>query len=275
MQRPGDELIGKLDAFIRRYYRNELLRGGLFALGLLTSTIILAALLEYIGHFGTGVRMFLFFTCLAAAAWMVAWYLIRPLLHLFRIGKVLSYEEAALIVGRHFPDVQDKLLNTLQLSRMYSGNSTDALLLAGIEQRTSALRPLPFARAVDVKRSLRLTRWVALPVLLIASLLLFQSHIITGPARRIVQYDRVFKREAPFRFVVHNPMLRVFAGEDYELKAGLEGQALPEELFLLLDGREVKLLREDDGLYHYRFASLSQSLEFNLSAAGYNSDPYR
>ena len=275
MQRPGDELIGKLDAFIRRYYRNELLRGGLFALGLLTSTIILAALLEYIGHFGTGVRMFLFFTCLAAAAWMVAWYLIRPLLHLFRIGKVLSYEEAALIVGRHFPDVQDKLLNTLQLSRMYSGNSADSLLLAGIEQRTSALRPLPFARAVDVKRSLRLTRWVALPVLLIASLLLFQSHIITGPARRIVQYDRVFKREAPFRFVVHNPMLRVFAGEDYELKAGLEGQALPEELFLLLDGREVKLLREDDGLYHYRFASLSQSLEFNLSAAGYNSDPYR
>lgn len=275
MQRPGDELIGKLDAFIRRYYRNELLRGGLFALGLLTSTITLAALLEYIGHFGTGVRMFLFFTCLAAAAWIVAWYLIRPLLHLFRIGKVLSYEEAALIVGRHFPDVQDKLLNTLQLSRMYSGNSTDALLLAGIEQRTSALRPLPFARAVDVKRSLRLTRWVALPVLLIASLLLFQSHIITGPARRIVQYDRVFKREAPFRFVVHNPKLRVFAGEDYELKAGLEGQALPEELFLLLDGREVKLLREDDGLYHYRFASLNQTLEFNLSAAGYTSDPYR
>ncbi|MFN7300310.1 MAG: DUF4175 family protein [Bacteroidota bacterium] len=275
MQRPGDELIGKLDAFIRRYYRNELLRGGLFALGLLTSTIILAALLEYIGHFGTGVRMFLFFTCLASAAWIVAWYLIRPLLHLFRIGKVLSYEEAALIVGRHFPDVQDKLLNTLQLSRMYSGNSTDALLLAGIEQRTSALRPLPFARAVDVKRSLRLTRWVALPVLLIASLLLFQSHIITGPARRIVQYDRVFKREAPFRFVVHNPKLRVFAGEDYDLKAGLEGQALPEELFLLLDGREVKLLREDDGLYHYRFASLNQTLEFNLSAAGYTSDPYR
>lgn len=275
MQRPGDELIGKLDAFIRRYYRNELLRGGLFALGLLTSTIILAALLEYIGHFGTAVRMFLFFTCLAAAAWIVAWYLIRPLLHLFRIGKVLSYEEAALIVGRHFPDVQDKLLNTLQLSRMYSGNSTDALLLAGIEQRTSALRPLPFARAVDVKRSLRLTRWVALPVLLIASLLLFQSHIITGPARRIVQYDRVFKREAPFRFVVHNPKLRVFAGEDYDLKAGLEGQALPEELFLLLDGREVKLLREDDGLYHYRFASLNQTLEFNLSAAGYTSDPYR
>lgn len=268
-------MIGKLDAFIRRYYRNELLRGGLFALGLLTSTIILAALLEYIGHFGTGVRMFLFFTCLVAAAWIVAWYLIRPLLHLFRIGKVLSYEEAALIVGRHFPDVQDKLLNTLQLSRMYSGNSTDALLLAGIEQRTSALRPLPFARAVDVKRSLRLTRWVALPVLLIASLLLFQSHIITGPARRIVQYDRVFKREAPFRFVVHNPKLRVFAGEDYELKAGLEGQALPEELFLLLDGREVKLLREDDGLYHYRFASLNQTLEFNLSAAGYTSDPYR
>jgi hypothetical protein len=42
-------------------------------------------------------------------------YVVKPLLKLLKVGKTLTYEQAAKIVGDHFPEVKDKLLNLLQL----------------------------------------------------------------------------------------------------------------------------------------------------------------
>ena len=43
-------LINKIDEFIRKYYKNQLLKGGLFTLGALTAFFIAVNLLEYFGN---------------------------------------------------------------------------------------------------------------------------------------------------------------------------------------------------------------------------------
>ena len=63
-----------------------------------------------------------------------------------RMGKVISYEEAAVIIGNHFPEIKDKLLNLLQLQQLQQ-TVDDSLLVSAIEQKTAQLKPLPFHQA--------------------------------------------------------------------------------------------------------------------------------
>ena len=75
-----------------------------------------------------------------SAAVIVAW-LLHPLLKWARISKGLSYEEASELIGSHFPEISDRLLNVLQLqNQLGSGDlGTDTSLLeASIDERTQA-----------------------------------------------------------------------------------------------------------------------------------------
>jgi len=110
-------LVQKLDAFIRKYYKNRMLKGALYAVGLVISLYLLIVFFEYMGRFGSGVRAFLFFSTAAAILGILGYYIVLPFLQIFKLGKVISNEEAARIIGQHFPNIQDKLLNTLQLQQ--------------------------------------------------------------------------------------------------------------------------------------------------------------
>ncbi|MBL0315509.1 MAG: hypothetical protein IPP69_06900 [Flavobacteriales bacterium] len=108
-------LIQKLDQFIRKYYKNKMIRGAIYGLALILATYLLVILLEYFGRFSILMRTFLFWLFIASASFVLIRFFIIPLSKMFRLGKVISHTQAAEIIGRHFPNVQDKLLNTLQL----------------------------------------------------------------------------------------------------------------------------------------------------------------
>lgn len=57
-----DQLIQKLDAFIRKYYVNQLIRGFLYTVGVVFAFFILINVLEYFFYFGKSMRKFLFFS---------------------------------------------------------------------------------------------------------------------------------------------------------------------------------------------------------------------
>ncbi|HNP98333.1 MAG TPA: DUF4175 domain-containing protein [Bacteroidia bacterium] len=111
-------LIHKLDAFIRKYYKNQLVRGAIYAFTLCLAFYLLVTLLEYVGHFSSLVRTIFFYSFLAGILFILSRFVIIPLAHLYRIGKLISHEQAAEIIGKHFSNVEDKLLNVLQLKKL-------------------------------------------------------------------------------------------------------------------------------------------------------------
>ncbi|MBK7268329.1 MAG: hypothetical protein IPI07_02025 [Flavobacteriales bacterium] len=144
MRSDHDLLISKLDAFTRKYYKDQLLRGALYSVGLLILAYLVAAGLEYVGRFGSGVRTGLFYGYLIAAAAVLVRFIAIPLFKLFRLGKVISHAEAARIIGDHFSEVKDKLLNTLQLRDQSAIDPKHrALIEASIAQRSRELGPVP------------------------------------------------------------------------------------------------------------------------------------
>ena len=111
-------LIEKLDGFIRKYYQNQLIRGAIYAFTLSLGFFLLVTLLESFGHFSIGLRTFLFWAFILGIGFLLVRFVAIPLAHLYRIGKIISHEEAARIIGKHFSHVQDKLLNVLQLREL-------------------------------------------------------------------------------------------------------------------------------------------------------------
>lgn len=162
MQSDYQLLIAKLDAFIRKYYKDRLIRGALYATGLLASLFLATALLEHLGHFGTSLRTLLFWGFVLSMGLVLGRFVVQPLVMLMRLGPIISHEEAARIIGSHFNDVRDKLLNTLQLHDLAAAlPNRRELIEAAIAQRSRELGPVSFVRAIDLRRNRRYLRYAA------------------------------------------------------------------------------------------------------------------
>src|SRR3954463_15044164 len=95
-------LIGKLDAFIRKYYKNRLLRGVIYAFTFLLASYLVVTSLEYFGHFNSVTRTVLFYLFIGVMLFILGRFVVNPLMHLYRFGKIISHEQAAEIIGKHF-----------------------------------------------------------------------------------------------------------------------------------------------------------------------------
>ncbi len=269
-------LITKLDGFIRKYYKDRAIRGALYTVGLLVLFFLAASLGEYFGRFGTGVRTAIFWSLALAGSIVVVRLIIIPLLKLFRMGGVISHAEAARIIGAHFPEVKDKLLNTLQLRDQAAADpARSALIDASIDQRSRELSPVPFATAINLAHNRKYLRYALPPVAILLVLLLAAPSLITAPTKRILQHGTEFLPEAPFRFVVQNSELRVPENEDFDLRVEMQGDALPQQVFLEQEGRRIPLVRQDVSHFVHRFRNVQQPVDFRLAADGFLSGSYR
>ncbi|NCC71523.1 DUF4175 domain-containing protein, partial [bacterium] len=173
-------LINKIDEFIRKYYKNQLLKGGLFALGTLAAFFIIINLLEYFGNFNITFRTILFYLYLSANIFILYFLVIIPIAKLYRFGKIISYEDAAIIIGKHFPEIKDKLLNTLQLQKLgENAHYNNEILNAGIDQKIKELKPVPFAGAVDLSQNRKYIKYILPPLMIILVLLFADPSVIT------------------------------------------------------------------------------------------------
>jgi len=132
------KLIIKLDGFIRKYYRNRALRGVILTTTIVAVGALLVAFAEYFARFDVLGRTFLFYSFAIMAVSVMVKMVFIPLFKIFRLGHVISYEEASQIVGDFFPEIKDKLLNTLQLQNQIRSEDSENsdLLIASVDKRT-------------------------------------------------------------------------------------------------------------------------------------------
>ena len=272
----GISLLEKLDEFIRRYHRNKALRGVLLSFATLTLGGLMLAMLEHVGRFGIAGRTVLFYTFSVVSALVLSTQVVWPVLQWLRLSKGLGYDEAARIVGDHFPEVKDKLLNTLQLQQQVDNaqGSDITLLAASIDQRTASLRPLPFVRAVDIRPSLRAMRIAAPAAILVIGLFYVKPSWVTEPAARIVQHRTEFVEPAPFVFDLKNTSLSVPSGDPLTVMVEVSGEDLPSTVMIESMGGRFRMERERGHLFRYTFPSVRSSLPFQFVANGWRSQEH-
>ena len=270
-----DTLIGKLDEFIRKYYKNQLIRGILYAVGILVSGFLVMTVLEYFAHFDTIVRTILFWSFIVATATVLSRFVFIPIFKLNRIGKIISHDAAASIIGKHFANVQDKLLNVLQLRRTETaGGTSPALIQASIDQKIRELKPVPFSSAIDFRQNRKYAKYTLIPLLIIVVIVFTNAGIITESTNRLVHPGEFFN-DAPFKFIVNgNQSLKAIENEDFPIEVKLEGKEIPESVTILVDGNEYKFNRENTINFNYTFRNIQKSKTFRLSADGFTSQEF-
>ncbi len=267
-------LIEKLDAFIRRFYINQLLRGALYTVGAVLGLFVLLNLMEYYLYFGTGVRSVMFWGFLGLSGTALYQWVALPLMHYFHLGKVISHEQAASIIGEHFGDVKDKLLNILQLKQQSNNAIYAELINASINQKSNEIRLVSFQSAIDLGKNRKYLRYALPPVLLLLFLLLGAPNIIREGTNRLWNSSTKFEKPAPFKFVVDVDSLKAVQFTDFTLKVTVDGNALPNEVFINLGNVQYRLNKEAANEFTYKFVNVQQNTDFSLFSGGFESRDY-
>lgn len=268
-------LIKKLDEFIRKYYRNMLIKGGLYFIAIALVFFISLNFLEYFAYFGILIRTVLFYLFLIVNSIIFINYIILPLFKIYRLGKIISYEKAAEIIGRHFYEIQDSLLNTLQLKTLAGENIEKSILIeAGINQKIKKLSPIPFTNAIDIKENKKYLKFAIPPVVLILVLLVTAPSVITGPSKRLINHNRYFEKEAPFQISILNKKLTAIQQEDFQINVKILGNEIPDNLYININGSEYKLSKESNVLFHHTIKNIQKTTRFRIVADGYSSKEY-
>jgi hypothetical protein len=266
-------LLQKLNDYKRKYYLNTLLKGFLLTLTLLSSAYLFFTFLEYYGRFNSYYRITFLSTYLIIFIFASYQWIMVPVLKLTSLWKQISDEEASLQIGQFFPKIQDKLLNTIQLRNLNSRQND--LLAASISQKTNELSIFPFMDAVNLKENKKYARFLLWPLLFMGSILLFVPQIFTEGTTRIVNYDKDFAIPAPFQFVLANENLKAFKNEDFEVKLSLNGSTIPEQVYIIINGRRSKMNKVSADTYSFLMNNLQHSESFIFEAAGFNSNDFK
>ncbi|MFV0541803.1 MAG: hypothetical protein ACK5MZ_11315 [Aestuariibaculum sp.] len=262
----------KLEAFIRRYYTNELLKGAIlfFVIGVLY--FLFTLFIEHFLWLNTTARSVLFWLFVLVECGLLVKFICMPLAKLFKLQKGIDYKEASKIIGAHFPEVSDKLLNVLQLS---DSASQSELLLAGIEQKSIELKPIPFKLAINFKQSLKYLKYVAIPLLIVFFTYLSGNvDIFSDSYKRVVHYNTAYEPPAPFRFLIENNNLSAIENKAFKLVVKTLGNVVPEQVRITYNGEDYFLNPNGIGQFEYVFKQPNENITFSLSANSVVSQPY-
>jgi hypothetical protein len=236
MQNSFENLLNQIDAFIRKYYKNELIKGSfLFGIILLFS-FLLTTSIEYVGRFGSFTRGILLVSFISLNFFVLIKYFLIPLIRIYSFGRKINHFQAAEIIGKFFPEISDRLKNTLQLNNELEKNEGNLeLLRASVSQRAQNLNVIPFTSAVNYKENKKYLKYI-LPLFLVFVLIaIFIPSLITQGTKRVINYSEEYKELAPFQFLVNKDKLNIEEGEDAEIILILKGRVLPETVYLVCE----------------------------------------
>lgn len=262
----------KIDDYKRKYYKNLLIKGSLFTLALILSAFLFVSAAEYFGRFNSSIRGILFFGFLGLVGYALIFWVIKPLLYLLHFNEPLTYEKAASEIGKFFPEIGDRLLNTLQLAQL--SDKDNSLLQASINQKTQELRFVKFADAIKIGENKKYLKYALPPLVLVLLIAAVSPKFFKSSTERIVYFQKDFAEEAPFKFKITNEDLKAVKNEDFTINLSLIGNAVPEDVYLVANDRKFKMNAVDNKHYNFTFSKVQNPLDFHFLASGFKSNEF-
>ena len=264
------DLLNNLEKFYKKFYFNRLLKGVIISTGIVLSFFLFFDLLIFYGQMPTAIRFILFYGLVLILLSALYFGVIDPLLRLFKINKGLSQEEAAEYIGKHYSEIGDKLINTLQFSQT---NDQSALMMASINSRTEFLSPFEFSKAVPPVERKKNAFILLIPVALLLVLLTFNKRAVTEGASQLVNYSVDYSAIAPFNFEVIPGNIKVNSGTDVNLEVTLTGEDIPNSVFVDIDGIQYRA-NNNNGTFSFLLENATQSALYKFKAGKFYSESY-
>lgn len=276
-----DRLLEQIDAFIRKYYKNQMVKGGILFIAVFLLSFLLTTTLEYFGRFGSVTRAILFFTFLAVNLFILIKYIVLPIMKLYSFGQRINRYQASEIIGNFFPTISDRLKNTLQLNDdLQSNEGNIELIRASVMQRSNDLSVVPFSNAINIGENKRYAKYLIPLFLIFVVIGIAAPSLFTQGTERVVNYTKEYKELAPFSFVLKNKDLIIEEGNDLRVDLLLKGDELPEHVYLVSENGKFLMKKtakngfsgiikkpKKSGVFYFQ-ANDFKSEDFHLSVFG-------
>lgn len=270
-----DLLLAKINEFTQKFYLNKLLRGSMYAAASVLALYLTLFVMVYYSHPSVAVKTFLFFAFLLLALTAIGVWIIRPALAYFKISKTLNIEQAASLIGDHFFNVKDRLLNTLQLKALADDSPENSqLILAGIDQKIGELRPIPFTSAINLNENKKYIKYILLPLAIILGIGIIAPAILKEGTSSFMRYNEEILPKAPFNFELLSKDLNVTQGDDFTVKLQLTGNEFPQEIYIEDGANTYKLEKENISHFNYTFKNIQKNKTLRFFGGGFNSSSF-
>ena len=263
----------KLENFIRKFYTNKLVLGLLFFVVFGVVAFTVSSFAESFLYLSPLVKTFLFYSFIFILFSDFVFFILFPLLKIFKILPVISYEEASSIISNYFPESKDTLLNLIQLH--YQQDSGDSeLLLAAVNQKAVIISPLNFSSAINYKSTFRYLTVSLLLILIFSIFATTNFDRFKRGASQFLNYSSVYEPENPYHFSLLNNKLSTGRGEDFTVTATVDGPSVPNDVFINISGNAYRMNVDSTGFYSYTVRNVSSPINFNFTYLQYNTGDY-
>jgi hypothetical protein len=264
-----DRLIEQIDSFIRKFYKNEMLKGAFLVLGVLLASWLLVSILEYFGRFDSWIRFMLFWTFIGLNSFLLIKYFIVPLLRLTSFGKRINRYQASKIIGDFFPTISDRLLNTLQLNDTVNENDASLeLIRASVVQKANSFSTINFVDAVRTDESKRYLKFLIPIALVFVSILLIYPTLISKGTANVVNYNQA--QEAPFDFELASNLSAIREGDSLPISVNLFGEYVPEKVFLVCDRGRFLMTKTTQNQVAFSLSNVRTDVHFHFESEGFS-----
>lgn len=273
MDKSYKQFINKLNAYIRKFYLYQLIRG--FILFVIVSAVYfsLISVLEYFSYFEPKIKLYILVVTLLLILFIFVYFLIIPLIKLLGIGRRINYYDVSDLLSKSYPEIKDRLINIIELEHENNSNYSDDLKRASIDQKIDELKIFRFSDAIRFKK-LKVVISVFIGVLVFLSVAFIESpDIFTESSARLVKFHQKFEKPAPFTFYLENTNLEIVTGESIELKLRCEGKDIPNTIFVNIGGNNF-LMTKDGELFSYLIENLNSTISFYFTDKQYVSEIY-
>ena len=264
-------LISKIERFIRKFYLNRLIQGALLGLILMIALFLIINGIEYFSWLPPKGRLVLFLVFILGMAFLAVFYFAIPIINLIRFRKKMSDEQAAVIIGKFFPEISDKLLNTIQLSNDLFQDADNELLEATIEQRINNLKPINFSDAVNLKENYKYLKIFGLAFVILSLALIFLPDFTQKPAERILNYSQEYSKPLPFTVQLSAINLEASQGKDVEFSIHVIGERIPDAFYIKSNTGIHMMTRLNTNDFRFIFKNVYQNEEFYVEGGDYRS----
>lgn len=264
-------LFEKIERFIRKFYLNRLIQGVLAGSVLMIVFYLIFNGIEYFSWLPQKGRLVLLILFVCISAFVIVTFFVIPIINLIRFRKKMSEREAAILIGKFFPEIRDKLLNTLQLSENFSEDADNELLAATIEQRTENMKPINFSDAVNLKENYKYLKIFGLAFVILSVLVIFVPDFTKKPAERIINYSQVYEKPLPFDVTLSSSRLEVTQGSDIEFNIHVTGERIPNA-FYINGNNGIRLMNKlNTNDFRFIFKNNYQNETFHVEGGDYRS----
>lgn len=267
-----NDIHDKLQNFIKKYYTNEIIKGGIFFLFFGMLYLFITLFIEYFLWLEPLGRTILFWVFIGIESLLLFRFILIPVFKLLGIRKGISDLEASRIIGTHFKEVDDKLLNVIQLK---STGLKNELLEASIEQKSKDLKPIHFRKAIVFKKNVTHLRYLVIPLLIWFIIgITGNNSIFTQSLNRVVHHQTAFAPPAPFYFEVINDKLETVQEASFTLKFRTIGDIVPENIRIVYQGQSQYITPAEDGISTFDFEFPIEDITFFIEGNSVSSKEY-